>query len=163
MDALEKHKGIFDKFFIFDIKADTARTLKKKFPTLRLAPSVAHPYDIARYNGVVGETLLSLEEALALRAEGLIEGVWGDEWDLDGGNNTRKLLYTPEFFEAVHKVGMFAALVTPELHGTSPGLYGGESHPDAKGTATLFERIKQIKAAGADYFCTDYPEEVAKL
>jgi len=25
------------------------------------------------------------------------------------------------------------------------------------------ERIKQIKAAGADYFCTDYPEEVAKL
>mgnify|MGYP001565539353 FL=1 len=163
MDALEKHRGVFDKFFIFDVKADTARTLKGRFPTIRLAPSVSHPYDIKRFNEVVGGTLLSLEEALALRADGIIEGVWGDEWDLEDEGGSTKRLYTPEFFDAIHKAGMFAALVTPELHGTSPGLYGGESHPDSKDVKTLLERIKEIKIAGNDYFCTDYPEEVSKL
>lgn len=163
MEALSRHQGTFGKFFVFDITAETARKLKAEFPTLRLAPSVAHPYDIKRFNEVVSGTLLSLEEALSLRAEGLIEGVWGDEWDLEDEGGSTKRLYTPEFFEAVHKAGMFAALVTPELHGTSPGLYGGESHPDSRNVQTLLERIKEIKLAGNDYFCTDYPEEVSEL
>ncbi|MBI2268234.1 MAG: hypothetical protein HYU80_02160 [Candidatus Blackburnbacteria bacterium] len=163
MEALSKHSDIFSKFIIFDVKPDTARTLKKQFPTIRLAPSVTHPYDIARYNDSVGGTLISVEEALALRSKGLIDGVWGDEWDTQGENGTTKQLYTPEFFEKLHNAGLFVALVTPELHGTSPGLYGGESHRDAKDLPTLMARIKQIKQAGADYLCTDYPEEVSRL
>ncbi|TSC88495.1 MAG: hypothetical protein G01um10145_898 [Microgenomates group bacterium Gr01-1014_5] len=163
MEALAKHSDIFGKLLIFDVKPETAKVLKSKFPTLRLAPSVAHPYDIQRYNDVVGNTLITVEEALKLASEGLIDGVWGDEWDTAGENGTTKQFYTPENFARLHEAGLFIALVTPELHGTSPGLYGGESHADAKDLPTLFERIKQIKEAGADYFCTDYPEEVAKL
>ena len=163
MAALRKYTDMFDKFIVFDVNPETVRTLKARFPAIRLAPSVAHPHDIARYNEVVGGTLWSVEEALALRAEGLIDGVWGDEWDKTGENGTSKLLYTPDFFKKMHDAGLFVALVTPELHGTSPGLYGGESHPDAKDVPTLMARIREIKAAGADYFCTDYPEQVALL
>lgn len=163
MEALSKYSDVFGKLLVFDIKPETAKILKREFPALRLTPSVAHPYDIARYNNSVGNTLLSVEEVLALRSEGLIEGVWGDEWDTAGENGTTKQLYTQEFFERLHNAGLFAALVTPELHGTSPGLYGGESHPDAKDLTTLMDIIKQIKKAGADYFCTDYPEEVSRL
>lgn len=163
MRALSKHQDIFDKFIVFDVKPETARILKKEFPNLRLAPSVAHPYDISRYNELIGNTLTTIEEALKLASEGLIDGVWGDEWDLkDKGGETKKL-YTSEFFEKLHRAGLFVALVTPELHSTSPGLYGGEAHPDSKDLRTLFRRIKEIKFSGADFLCTDYPEEVAEL
>lgn len=163
MEALKPYQDMFGKFLIFDIKPDTARVLKKAYRGIRLAPSVAHPYDIARYNESVGGTLITIEDALALRAYGLIDRVWGDEWDTAGEGGATKLLYTSDFFEKMHSAGLFVALVTPELHGTSPGLYSGESHADAKDVGTLMERIKQIKSAGADYFCTDYPEEVANL
>ncbi|MDP3726776.1 MAG: hypothetical protein Q8Q96_00490 [bacterium] len=163
IEALDGYRGIFSKFIVFDVKAGTAKVLKSKFPNLRLAPSVAHPYDIKRYGASIGNTLLTLEEALELKKGGLIDGIWGDEWDTTGENGTSKLLYTPEFFEKVRKAGLFAALVTPELHGTSPGLYGGESHADSKDLPTLMKRIAQIIEAGADYLCTDYPEEVVRL
>lgn len=163
MAALAKHSDIFSKFIVFDVKPETARVLKREFHTLRLAPSVAHPYDILRYNDSVGGTLMTVDDALALKSEGLINGVWGDEWDTAGEKGTTKQLYAPEFFEKMHNAGLWVALVTPELHGTSPGLYGGESHADAKDFDTLMARIKEIKAAGADYFCTDYPEAVAQL
>lgn len=163
MEALKPNDDIFPKLIIFDIKEETARTLKKTFPTLRLAPSIAHPYDIQRYNDSVGRTLMSIEDAIRLKSEGLIDGVWGDEWDTVGENGTKKVFYTKENFDRLHKNGLFIALVTPEIHGTSPGLYGGESHFDAKDFSTLMKRIKQIKEAGADYFCTDYPEEVSLL
>ena len=163
MGALGKHKDIFPQLLVFDVKPETAKVLKGKFPTLRLAPSVAHPYDIDRYNEAVGNTLITVEEALRLKGEGLVDGVWGDEWDTAGENGTNKQFYTPENFARLHEAGLFIALVTPELHGTSPGLYGGESHSDAKDVPTLLKRIEQIKAAGADYFCTDYPKEVTKL
>lgn len=163
MEALSRHSDIFAKLLIFNVKPETARVLKREFPTLRLAHSVAHSYDISRYNESVGNTLITEEEVLQLASEGIVDSVWGDEWDLTGENGATKKLYTPEFFKKLHEAGLFVALVTPELHGTSPGLYGGESHPDSKDLPTLMERIKQIKNAGADYFCTDYPEEVSRL
>lgn len=163
VEALFRNSDVFSKLIIFDVKAKTARKLKKRFPTLQLAPSVAHPYDIARYNRAVGNTLLTIEQALALGREGLIDGVWGDEWDTKGENGMAKHLYTPEFFEKLHNARLFVALVTPELHATSPGLYGGESHSDARDLPTLFKQIKEIKDMGADYLCTDYPEEVLNL
>jgi glycerophosphoryl diester phosphodiesterase len=163
IDALGHYKEVFPKLIIFDIKPETARILKKHFPTLRLAPSIADSYDIERYNSAVGETLISINDAIALKEDGIIDGVWGDEWDTQGKNGKRKQLYTKENFDRLHEAGLFIALVTPELHSSSPGLYGGESHADAKDIKTLFKRIQQIKDAGADYFCTDYPEEVASL
>ncbi len=153
----------FLKFIVFYIKPNTARILKDKFPKLRLAPSVAHSYDVKRYNNSVGGTLLTIEDAIALKKEGLIDGVWGDEWDTKDENGKYKKFYTKENFEKLHEEELFIAIVTPELHGTSPGIYGGELHSDSKDLDTLLRRIKEIKNEGADYLCTDYPEEVSRL
>ncbi len=163
INALRKHEDTLEKLIVFDVKEETAIKLKEAFPHLRLAPSVAHPYDIARYNDSVGGTLMTIEEAIVLKQKKLIDWVWGDEWDTVGENGTSKQFYTRENFDLLHDVNLFIAVATPELHSTSPGLYGGESHADAKDTKTLFARIQQIKEAGADYLCTDYPEEVTQL
>ena len=53
--------------------------------------------------------------------------------------------------------------MTPELHGTSPGLLGGESHKHAANTEVLFERMREILSLEPDAICTDYPEEVKLL
>lgn len=163
IEALKKYEDIFSKFLIFDVKPSTARILKQQFLGIRLAPSVAHQFNIDRYNKAVGETLITIEEVLKLKKEGIIDGVWGDEWDTRGLNGTNKIFYTPENFKILHKAGLFVALVTPELHASSPGLLGGESHADAKDHNSLMMRIAQIKLAGADYFCTDFPDEVSNL
>lgn len=148
-------------FVVFDVSIRTAEYLKSQIPELRLTPSVAHPYDIQRYNGVVGGTLLSVEEVLAHKE--LFYGVWLDEWDLADENGGKKKLYTKELFDQLHEEGLWVALVTPELHGTSPGLLGGEAHEDAKPFETLAERLREIVACGPDAVCTDYPDYVRGL
>jgi hypothetical protein len=65
-------------------------------------------------------------------------------------------------FKILKDEGLKVALVTPELHGTSPGLLGGEAHPDADKNC-LFDRIQEIIDLQPDALCTDYPEEVGKL
>ena len=150
-----------EKFVIFDVKIETAKYLKQRMPELHLVPSVAHSYDIERYNGVVGGTLLSVEEALTHRD--LFYGVWLDEWDLADKDGGRKKFYTPEVFKVFQSAGLWVALVTPELHGTSPGLLGGEAHEDAHDHSVLMNRIKEILALSPDAVCTDFPDEVVAL
>lgn len=150
-----------DAFLLFDAKVATAQYLKDKNPALHIAPSVAHPYDIARYNSVVGETLLSVEDVLAHRD--IFDWVWLDEWDLADAVGTHKKFYTQEVFQTFHDAGIKVALVTPELHGTSPGLLGGEAHEDARDHEILMTRIKEILSYGPDAVCTDYPDMVHNL
>lgn len=161
--ALRDVPDLLARLIIFDVRPETARSLKREFPTIRLAPSVAHPYDIERYGAVVGNTLLTIDEALALKTEGLISGVWLDEWDLTDRGERAKTLYNAETFGQLRAAGLEIYLVTPELHGTSPGLYGGESHPDASSKARLYARIKEIVRLGPDGICTDHPEEALLL
>jgi hypothetical protein len=149
------------KFYIFDTTIDTAKYLKGKNPSLLIAPSVAHPYDIERYNGAVGGTLLSTEEVLANRE--LFDGVWLDEWDLTDCEGGEKKFYTKETLDIFKKEGLWVGLVTPELHGTSPGLLGGEAHPDAKLFEKLSTRLKEIVGLHPDAVCTDYPDYVREL
>lgn len=164
LDILLKYlgdcKNVLKKMLIFDVKLETAMYLKKRMPELMLAPSVAHPYDIKRYNEAVAGTLISLEETIANKD--LFAWAWLDEWDLADKNGGYKKFYTKEVFDALREAGIKIALVTPELHGTSPGLLGGESHPDANKTM-LFGRIGEILDLGPDAVCTDYPEEVKVL
>lgn len=149
------------KFYIFDTTIATAAYLKERNPDLRIAPSVAHSYDIERYNKVVGGTLLSVEEVLT--HHDLFDGVWLDEWDLvDRGGGVKKF-YTQEVFEVFRNAGLWIGLVTPELHGTSPGLLGGEAHADAKPFETLALRLQEIVALNPDAICTDYPDYVRNL
>lgn len=149
------------KFWVFDVTIDTARFLKGRNPSLQLAPSVAHPYDIARYNSAVGGTLLSVEEVLANRE--LFSAVWLDEWDTADEGGGHKQFYTRETFDTFRAAGLLIGLVTPELHASSPGLLGGEAHADAKDHETLMARIKEIVALHPDAVCTDYPDEVQQL
>ena len=135
--------------------------IKQKIPTIQLAPSVAHSYDIKRYNQAVGGTLISVEDALNHKE--LCDWVWLDEWDLFGPGNSQKKFYTHDTFSSLRNAGYKIALVTPELHSTSPGLLGGESHPDASSKGKLFTRIKEIITFSPDAICTDYPEEVKKV
>ena len=149
------------RFYIFDTTVETAKYLKEKNSLLRIIPSVAHPYDIKRYGSVVGGTLLSLDEVLSNRE--LFSGVWLDEWDLlDEGGATKKL-YTQEVFDICRNAGLWIGLVTPELHGTSPGLLGGEAHPDALSFEVLSVRLKEIASLRPDAICTDYPDYVKNL
>lgn len=145
------------KFFIFDVTPDTARTLKERNPNLMLAPSVAHPHDIGKYSGVVGNTLLSVEEAVAHRD--LYKWAWLDEWDRKDEKGQKKF-YTQETLDILRDSGFKIALVTPELHATSPALLGGESHEDALDHKTLMGRIQEILSLAPDAVCTDYPEDV---
>jgi hypothetical protein len=157
--ALQKAEPV--PCIIFDVTVETARYLKERDPSLELAPSVAHPYDIARYNAAVGGTLYAIDEILPHRD--LFRWVWLDEWDLVDENNGTKHLYTKETFNTLRAAGFSIGLVSPELHASSPGLLGGEAHPDAKDRAMLTKAIKNIVALSPDLICTDYPDLVRGL
>lgn len=159
IDYLKKYPLAAEKILIFDMKPETAKYLKYNLPNIQLAPSVAHDFDIKRYNSCVSNTLISLNDALKYKNEGLYDWVWLDEWDTVDEAGTEKLLYTQENFDILRRAGYKISLVTPELHGTSPGLYGGESHKHSKDKENLFARIKEILALQPDAICTNYPEE----
>lgn len=145
-----------DKFIIFDVTLVSAQYLKNQNPNLKLALSVAHPNDIKRYSRATGGTLYPIETVLAHRD--LFDWVWLDEWDLADENGKEKKLYEKVTFDRLHTAGLKIALVTPELHGTSPGLLGGEAHPSARNINTLQKRLKEIIGLGSDAVCTDYPD-----
>ena len=160
---LAKYPDLMERFVIFDVKPDIARFMKSKNENLTLAPSVAHPYDIERYNSAVLGTLISVDDAIKYKQEGLYDWVWLDEWDLTDKDGGTKQFYTAETFGSLKQAGYKISLVTPELHGTSPGLLGGEAHPDAQPRERLMERIGQIIPLQPDALCTDYPEEARSL
>jgi hypothetical protein len=158
---INKYPTVVSKLLIFDLKPPAAKYLKENLPGVALAPSVAHPFDIERYNEVVKGTLFSIDEAIA--EKNTYSWVWLDEWDLlDKGGKTKEF-YTAETFDALRKHGYKIALVTPELHATSPGLLGGEAHSDAANQHLLFERIQDILELKPDAVCTDYPEEIRQM
>lgn len=144
-----------EKFIIFDITVKTAKYLKEKNNKLNLAPSVAHPFDISRYNTATGGTLISIDEALCYSS--LFNWVWLDEWDRTDISNGDKKFYIESTFQRFRGEGIKIALVTPELHSTSPKLRGGENHSDAL-NKKLFPRIKEILKLNPDAICTDHPD-----
>lgn len=161
VSILQEFPTIYDRLLIFDVKLSTAKYLKKKISELILAPSVAHEYDIERFNAVTSETLMPVREAI--KYKDLYDWVWLDEWDrldINGGN---KILYCTKTFTALRKAGFKIGLVTPELHCTSPGLLGRESHSDAVNREILFNRITEIIELHPDAVCSDYPEEIKTI
>lgn len=158
---------LIDRTFVFDVTIDAAKYLKAKMPELSLGGSIAHPFDIERFFSATKGTLLTLDSFTA-KPE-LFTWAWLDEWDLtdrrpDGSLDRHgKKLYTAETFDALRAHGFKIAVASPELHGTSPGLVGGESHPHASTPERLFARIEEILALKPDAICTDFPEEVRSL
>lgn len=160
LDALLENLRNVDvkKFIFFDVTLETAKYLKEKNNSLNIAPSVAHSFDIERYNQAVGGTLLSVEQALAHRE--FFNWVWLDEWDRMDKDNRDKKLYTKEVFQQFRDHGIKIAVVSPELHATSPSLLGGEAHQDALNMDILKERLGEIIAINPDAICTDYPDMI---
>jgi glycerophosphoryl diester phosphodiesterase len=146
---------------VFDLKPSAARKIKECVPNLLLAASAAHTYDILRYNNAVGETLLSLEE-LKQNLD-LYDWAWLDEWDRTDAHGAKKALYTKETISLLKELGIKSALVSPELHATSPKLLGGESHQDAATIEALTTRWQELFNLDADAICTDYPSTVSML
>ena len=163
LKIVSKYPSIIEKVLIFDVKPEIAKYLKQKLPNLHLAPSVSHPYDIKRYNKAVNYTLITIDDAIKYKNEGLYDWVWLDEWDRTDKNGKEKILYSKQVFQILRRQKFKIVLVTPELHGTSPDLLGGEAHPDAKDKETLFNRIREIILLGPDAICTDYPEEILRI
>ena len=161
VSVLKNHPQAVSKLATTDTPPALTRILKGEFPELQCSPSVAHPYDIKRYNSAVKNTLITLE--VAIENKDLYDRVWLDEWDLTSHNGKTKKLYTEEIFEKLRAAGLKINVVTPELHRTSPHLLGGESHPDAMSLERLFVRVHEILELQPDGICTDYPEEVLDL
>ena len=159
--VLERFTGLTDSLIIFDVVPAVAQHVRRRGANVRLAPSVAHPYDIERYGECVGGTLITIGEALGNRH--LYDWVWLDEWDLRDADGGEKRLYAAELFSELRSADLRIALVTPELHATSPGLLGGEAHPDAESFERLQKRIRAIISLCPDAICTDYPEEARQL
>ncbi|MDR3548758.1 MAG: glycerophosphodiester phosphodiesterase family protein [Candidatus Pacebacteria bacterium] len=146
------------RFIIFDVIPETAHYLLKRNPALALAPSVSHPYDIQRYGAATGNTLYPIEQIVPLR--NIFSWVWLDEWDRSAMNGGTKSLYREETFDVLRRNGFSIAVISPELHASSPGLLGGEAHPDARDRSSLENAIKNILGLKPDIICTDYPDMV---
>jgi hypothetical protein len=139
---------------VFDATPAVGRKIKEQIGDISLAASVAHPYDVARYNGAIGDTLLTIKEMATYRD--IYDWAWLDEWNRTDENGT-KALYTTETFTTLRALGYKLALVSPELHATSPKLSGGESHQDAANFESLKARWDEVAALKPDAICTDYP------
>ncbi|MBN4066912.1 hypothetical protein JYU14_02395 [Simkania negevensis] len=160
-DLLTQHKEIIPQLIIFDLKPKSASFFKKRFPQANLAAAVAHPYDIERFNTTVGGTLLFVDELL--QHKDLYNWAWLDEWDRKATAGKRKTLYTKEIFTLLRSNSIGIALVSPELHASSPGLLGGECHEDAKNMNSLQKRMEEIVALQPNFICTDFPQRYRSL
>lgn len=139
---------------VFDVRPEVAKRIKNDVPSLSVAASVAHPYDVERYNDAVGGTLISIEKMS--EHTDVYDWGWLDEWDRTGKDG-RKSLYNADTFSFLRNLGYKLALVSPELHATSPKLLGGESHQDAANSETLRKRWAELVMLKPDAVCTDYP------
>lgn len=145
----------------FDVTIQSAHYLKGVVPSINLAPSIVDSYDKERYAQFTQNTLYTFNDI-----EGdlhLFSHVWFDEWDRKSPFNELKKLYSEENFERARSAGLKICLVSPELHGSSPGLLGAEMHEDAHSLDALKTRVKEMINLGPDAICTDYPDMVRTM
>lgn len=146
--SLAPAENIFDRILIFDVSIETGAALGRAFPGIGLAPSVAHDYDITRYQALAHGTLYSLDQVLTQRH--IFNWLWLDEWDRRALHNQAKELYSKENFEEIRRRGFKIAVISPELH-------KAEGHQDGENEGALKTRWKAILDLQPDAICTDYP------
>lgn len=143
----------FKNLFIFDLKLESARYIKKRLPEISLGVSLVHPYDQERFNKLTDGTLYTFEEVRQHRE--LFHWAVLDEWDLKDRHNEWKKLYTPLMLERIRNLDLKSMIISPELHKND----GHEDSPSDR----LFQRMKEIISLEPDLICTDYPDELAQL
>ena len=142
-----------NKILLFDLTVSAARFFKSRLPSVNIGASVSHKYDISRYGRFVGGTLFSVEDVLVHR--GLFDWIWMDEWDLVDFCGKKEFICRENinFFQSL---GFKVAGVSPELHAKSPGLLGGEEHPDGVCPVRVKRRVSSWITTGINAICTDY-------
>ncbi len=148
------------KFFLFDIKIEIAQYIKSKNKNIKIAPSVSHTFDIERFNSSTENTLINIESLE--KYKNLFDWVWLDEWDKKDYSGVEKELYNEENIKHIKDLGFLVAIVSPELHATSPMLQSTEKHPDGINIETVFKRLEKVLKIKPDAICTDYAEQIKK-
>ncbi len=159
-EALDGIVDLHTSLMIFDCRREVAHDFSQKFPKLPLGLSVAHSFDIARYNSVTEGTLYTIQECI--ESADIIQWAWLDEWDLRDSNGSKKL-YSSETVSALKNQGLQVAVVSPELHAISPGLLGGEVHEEGKDLHKLEQRWREFMEMGVDAICSDYCSRIANM
>jgi glycerophosphoryl diester phosphodiesterase len=163
------------KILIFDLTPETARHIRELYPEAQLGCSVSREFEVIKYNSAVYGSLLS--PAHFEQHSKLYDWAWLDEWELscsDGQSQTnyyqdlnlfenQSELYNQNVFNWLRSLNKKIAVVSPELHATSPGLLGGEKHQDASPRSRLENRIKKILKLKPDAICSDFPDLVSNL
>lgn len=161
IEIFDSYEWVVDKVFLFDLVPESARYLKRHIPKIRTFASVAHPFDVKRFSSCVGWTLLIFDEFLNMRST--YDWAWLDEWDRTDENWLTKALYVRDSFQSLRNRWFQIAVVSPELHASSPWLYGGESHQDCGNERTFINRLTEIISLNPDYVCTDRPSTLLSL
>jgi glycerophosphoryl diester phosphodiesterase len=149
------------KLMVFDARPESAARLKEHIPELSIAASVSHPYDVERYGAVTGHTLLTADQAISHSS--LYNWVWLDEWDRLDSKCSKKTLVTVELVQGLRSAGFKVAVVSPELHSTSPSLLGSESHEDAASVESLKFRLSSWGYMQLEVICTDHASAMGSL
>jgi hypothetical protein len=153
------------KFIVFDATIDSARFIAERNPVIKLAASVSHPYDVERFNKNAGGTLITMDQLI--ENQNIFSWAWLDEWDRRDRDGGTKSLLNDEIFKRLRDHGIGIALVTPELHATSPsqptGVKAEDYHEDGRDRDRLDRRLAEIVALEPDAMCTDHPDFVQIL
>lgn len=89
------------------------------------------------------------------KLEHMVRG-WLDEWDRVDVDNGEKIFVDHESVELFRSAGFKVAVVSPELHASSPALLGGEAHKDGVDDKRRVERWAQLGQLHVDALCTDH-------
>lgn len=147
-------ESLIGRLLVFDATPSVAEKIVKKLPGLDVAASVAHTYDVLRYGALTGGTLLTSEQVIA--NQHLYSWVWLDEWDRVDIDSGEKIFVDHDSVERFRSAGFKVAVVSPELHASSPALLGGEAHKDGADDERLVDRWAQLGQLRVDALCTDH-------
>lgn len=142
------------RLIIFDVTPSVAKYLKKSIPNIGLAASVSDLYDVERFGVLTGGTLMTIDEVIE-QGE-IYTWVWLDEWDTQDLLGETKSLVTRETIKLLREKGFKIAVVSPELHATSPALYGDGIHETGANPKLLKNYWMRLGDLDIDLLCTDH-------
>ena len=155
VDKLNQFPNLLDgRLILFDVIPIAARYLKKSIPNINIAASVSDIYDVQRYGALTGGTLMTIDEVIEQRE--VYNWVWLDEWDIRNPLGETKSLVTRKIIKLLRANGFKIAVVSPELHATSPALYGNGIHEIGANPEMLKSYWMDLADIDIDLLCTDH-------
>jgi len=155
VDKLVRFPDVLDgRLILFDVIPIAARYLKKSIPNIELAASVSDIYDVQRFGALTGGTLMTIDEVVEQSES--YTWVWLDEWDMRNPLGETKSLVTRKTIKLLRANGFKIAVVSPELHATSPALYGDGMHEVGANPELLKSYWMDLADMDIDLLCTDH-------